>query len=70
MLFFVELWHLECPFSARGSQFPLLQCDNPNCKSKGKRVKVRRCKQGAHGFDLKSRRGAKSVFEGAPKVFR
>jgi hypothetical protein len=46
------------------------QCDNAHCKSKGKRVVVRRKNPGAHGLDLKFQRDTTSVFEGAPKVFR
>lgn len=48
----------------------MVQCDNADCISKSKRVTIRRYKQCAHGFDLKSRRDATSVCEGAPKVFR
>jgi len=48
----------------------ILQCDNVCCKSNSKRVNVWRTMDCACGFVLKFRRGATSVCEGAPKVFR
>ena len=55
------------PRVARG---PSDRCHNPRCKSKGKRVTVRRYDKSAHGFGLKFRRGFTRACEGAPKVFR
>jgi acetolactate synthase-1/2/3 large subunit len=48
----------------------IVKCHNSICNSNGKRVTVWRKIQCAYGSDLKSRRDATSVCEGAPKVFR
>ncbi|TAL65959.1 MAG: hypothetical protein EPN79_10475 [Burkholderiaceae bacterium] len=48
-------------FLSQTADFPVLRCNNVRCKSKGKRVTVRRRKQFAHGFGLKFRVGSTRV---------
>lgn len=66
----LRIMAFQQPFPAFATPINRWQCHNARCKSKGKRVVVRRKNPGAHGLDLKFQRNAISVFEGAPKVFR
>jgi len=48
-----ELWHSDGVSPGFSLAFQFVQCDNSTCKSKGKRVMVRRKNHCAYGFDLK-----------------
>lgn len=66
----MRLSHSRFRKIAHPVQFGPQQCNNARCSSKGKRVLVRHFILGVYGLVLKSQRDAKSVCEGAPKVFR